>query len=86
MKYRAVLYDKEKAKTISVHDDWKSGNTEGLEFMWTEGNFACDCNRALLIAREQGLPDPDRPCGNTRYILLGLYTEDGLFLHAEPLL
>lgn len=31
------------------------------EFWWSEGNFACDCNRAILVR------DPDESCGHSRY-------------------
>ena len=34
------------------------------EFLWTEGNFGCDCNRALFFARAGGEEDPLGPiCG-----------------------
>ncbi len=43
---------------------------DGIEYMWEEGNYACDCNRRLFIAR---LTDPNfsaddpslEPCGHT---------------------
>jgi hypothetical protein len=43
------------------------------EFLWADGNYACDCNRELLFARAGGDPDPDwwserqAPCGEGRY-------------------
>lgn len=40
------------------------------EFMWTEGNNACDCNRRLYIWRQDGVSTDDidareNPCGDT---------------------
>lgn len=44
---------------------------EALRFHWTEGNYSCDCNRALLLARALGVDDPDdAPCGDERYVLV----------------
>lgn len=38
------------------------------DFLWSEGNFGCDCNRALFFARAAGEDDDiDLPCGETRF-------------------
>lgn len=43
-------------------------NVEQAEYLWTEGNWACDCNRALAFARAAGEPDPEpRPCGSVAF-------------------
>jgi hypothetical protein len=44
--------------TISHDGDWD----EGAEFIWSEGNYSCDCNRAIFFARERDEPDPWPPC------------------------
>ena len=36
------------------------------DFMWTEGNYACDCNRALFFL---GGGSDDVPCTETRFII-----------------
>ena len=36
-------------------------------FIWEEGNYACDCNRALFFARASGKPEPDITCSHDRY-------------------
>jgi len=36
---------------------------EGFEFMWKEGNYACDCNRSLLI-RRTGYQFPEMKYGH----------------------
>lgn len=40
------------------------------DFIWTEGNFACDCNRGLFFARAVGEDGPDRACGSERYSVM----------------
>ena len=38
------------------------------EFVWSEGNWGCDCNRAIKFHDARGDDDGyDRPCGNGRY-------------------
>ena len=38
------------------------------DYLWSEGNFACDCNRALDFSRAVGEAEPDDPpCGETAY-------------------
>jgi hypothetical protein len=36
-------------------------------YMWTDGNFGCDCNRAMFFADAGGEEDCDIGCGETRY-------------------
>lgn len=50
----------------------------GPEFCWTEGNYSCDCNRALFFARAGDEPDPDdRACGEVAYTALWVEHSDG---------
>lgn len=54
-------------------------NAEGLddetfEFMWTDGNYACDCNRHLRFTESRDVTenkvldwDGADPCGDERY-------------------
>lgn len=40
------------------------------EYMWTDGNYSCDCNRALFHARARGVTEPPNPpCGEGRFVL-----------------
>lgn len=44
--------------------DENNNPVEGDCFIWTDGNYSCDCNRALFIQRV-GFPDfPDMECGD----------------------
>lgn len=47
--------------------EWPS-EQEMIDYMWSDGNYACDCNRYLFFCRAIGAPEEDnRPCGDTRY-------------------
>lgn len=52
-------------------------------FMWTEGNFGCDCNKSLFIQRQCDDDFPDRDCGDD-IALVSLVAEDGTTLYPEP--
>lgn len=40
-----------------------------MRYVYTEGNFACDCNKALCLAWAHQQPEPkDNPCGDTMVI------------------
>lgn len=41
--------------------EWDKGDGWTDEFWWSEGNFACDCNRAMQAN------DPDESCGHGRF-------------------
>lgn len=58
----------ESGETRSFEDEY-AWNTEGNDYMWSEGNYSCDCNRALFFARAAGKPDPDVPCTDDQYVV-----------------
>lgn len=37
-------------------------DAEAVEYLFTEGNYSCDCNRSLLL-RRGGHDVPEMPCG-----------------------
>lgn len=48
------------------------------EFMWTEGNYSCDCNRYLFFERAiGGTPGFDQECGDTAFSALYAELPDG---------
>jgi hypothetical protein len=49
-------------RDIAMTDDW----CDGFRFLWSDGNFGCDCNRGLFFAEAAGEPepDPDVHCGS----------------------
>lgn len=52
------------------------------EYLWSEGNYSCDCNRALFFARAGGEPDPVRPCGEVAFSVQIVGT-DGKVLYQD---
>lgn len=46
------------------------------KFIWTDGNYACDCNRAIFFESATD-NDGDCPCGNTAYKIPRILLEDG---------
>lgn len=57
---------------------------DSLEYLWSEGNYGCDCNRALFFARAVGEEDPeDRECGETAFRIVSITDDDGKIVYAE---
>ena len=67
-----------------VYTDDTPGAALGCEYMWTEGNFSCDCNRHIFFERAVGnTPDDDRPCGETAYTVPHIELPDGVFIEID---
>jgi len=51
----------------------------GSIWWWTEGNGACDCNRAWFFLRAGGEPDEhdETPCGEEAYRIAVITLPDG---------
>lgn len=46
---------------------------ESSDFIWTEGNYACDCNRELFFCRGLDIDEPeDVECTHGRYTLVSV--------------
>src|SRR5687768_13069390 len=56
-----------RAYPMSFPLDWEEDTPS--DFMWTDGNYACDCNRALFFGYATGdeMDDDDTPCGEGAY-------------------
>lgn len=53
-------------------------------FIWEEGNYSCDCNRALFFARAGGESDDfDAECGEGAYSVNVRNPVDGLTYYKE---
>lgn len=51
---------------------------EHSDYMWFEGNYACDCNRYLFFQRAADEPESDdRQCGETAYFIEKFVLSDG---------
>ena len=69
MSYKVAIRKNETGEIRMYHanEEWHSAS----HFMWVDGNYACDCNRALFFNGEDG----DYPCGET--LFTALYAEMG---------
>lgn len=55
---------------------------EADEFMWSDGNYSCDCNRALFFAWAGDEGEPDIECGDWRF-RVRITADDGHVLYEE---
>jgi hypothetical protein len=82
MTYRVAIRNNTTGETrIHVDSfDWD----DAADYLWTEGNFCCDCNRALLFARAGGDPDPKcRQCGHDAFSALYVELPSGERIELE---
>lgn len=60
---------------------------DNLIFLWSEGNYSCDCNRALFYGRARGVSEEDleelSQCGDGRYKVLSIKRPSGEVLYSE---
>jgi len=52
-------------------------------WQWTEGNYSCDCNRALFWARAGNEDDIDIDCSDGRFTAVVVVFEDGGHLNLD---
>lgn len=65
-----VLIRNLETNEVRVYEESCDWEGEGSVYLWTEGNFACDCNRHLFFERAGGTDDSegeDCPCGEVIY-------------------
>ena len=68
----------EYADTLYQTDDYDG------TFIWSEGNFSCDCNRHSFFQRALNLPeDDDVPCSEGKYMVDWIKDETGKILYSE---
>lgn len=75
--FRVTLINNETKETVSCveYGEWD----EMEEFIWTEGNHACDCNRAAFFNRAKVIDHEwdESPCGDDKYSIVSIELEDG---------
>lgn len=55
-----------------------------VEYIWGDGNYGCDCNRALFFARAGGEEDPvDIPCGETAFDVEVIDATSGTVIYTQ---
>lgn len=66
MSYIAAITDKTTGETqnLPFEEAW----AEHFDYLWSDGNFGCDCNRAQFFSVASGRMI-DRPCGIGRFFV-----------------
>jgi hypothetical protein len=63
---------------VRLYRDNITWDDDHSHFMWTDGNYGCDCNRHMMFQRAHGdASDWDTPCGDERYTALYALLPDG---------
>jgi len=89
--YYAELTDTRTGEARIYRDEYFDVH-DGMIFLWEQGNYSCDCNRAIFFARAAGEPDgtDEDPeiefarCSDGRF-RVKLIAEDGRVLFEEPI-
>lgn len=73
-KYTVVIRNNNtlEERSYEVRCEWSG------PYIWTDGNFSCDCNRHLFfsVAGEED-PDDNYPCGQHAYSVIKAILPDG---------
>ena len=67
---------------VHCYYDEKDPMTWDGDFIWEDGNYACDCNRALFFAWAVGDDDPEQGCGDEAFSIR-VETKNGLLLYED---
>lgn len=54
-------------REYETDDILRDGADDPGDYLWSEGNYGCDCNRAAFFADAGGEDDIDCSCGEGRY-------------------
>lgn len=82
-----VLLQDTETLQLALHVDprWPDDcEDDSLHFMFTEGDSACDCNRALFFARALGVEEWIEPCKSRRFRIVGFDVERNGRRYALP--
>lgn len=71
MGYTIYIKHNESGEIRSSHHDF-----EFDEYLWSEGNYACDCNRHVFFYNRE-VDEMDLICGDTEYSIEGVVSDDG---------
>lgn len=84
MKHTVEIEDTETGEKRLAHDE-TAVTADGLEFLWAEGNYACDCNRGSYFAcGVDPSVEPAFPCSGRRFRVAKLALEDGREIAIDP--
>ncbi len=85
MKFTVTIRNNETGEIKIHHDtyDWEDNNHgeyftsafEGFTYQWTEGNFGCDCNRAIFMYGYD--KEQQRSCTSGLFDIIKIVDESG---------
>lgn len=85
-KAKVEIVDTITGELVSYIDEAMADDSDDLlGFMWGDGNYACDCNRANFFADAKGIEHgPTQfPCGDGRYRVKITDLETGNLLYED---
>lgn len=67
------------------YDDYFNPDPEtGSRYIWTEGNYGCDCNRSLFFARAADEEDPeDLDCEGGVFTAIRAHCDNGTVMELD---
>lgn len=75
---RLDITDNRTGSTVTFYDETFDPDPDsGSEYNWTEGNFSCDCNRAIAFGSSADEVANVRDCGEDRFTVLTAVCDDG---------
>lgn len=81
MEVLVTIVDSVTGKQATYGDEFEN---EGVaEFLWSGGNYSCDCNRALFLSRETGDESIDCDCGDGRFAVKIIRTDTKQVVYAD---
>ncbi len=67
IKYEAHITDGKTGETV-VEQSGYSYTESDLIYLWSDGNYGCDCNREMMFCRAKDMPEPEeKECTEERF-------------------
>ena len=82
MKYTVFIRDNETGETRAISETQPDEYVDLLRFVWQEGNYRCDCNRAATFYGDLA-DDKSQECGDRRFFVSHLELEDGSVIEIQ---
>lgn len=78
--YSVVIRNNLTGESRAIHQDdaW----SDSTDYLWGEGNYACDCNRALFFFNWE-VEAENRWCGHERFTIPTIILSDGTIIEFE---
>lgn len=81
MAYTVRMRNNETGEVRDLSMDFEWPESDG-DFLWSDGNYACDCNRALFFFN-WGPEAEDRHCGVDGFSVQSITLPDGRMVYSD---